>query len=952
MSTALQRFLAWTVIACLPFVIAACGGGGGSGGGSVGTGTTTNLSVTALKGPVQGALIQVYQLLPDGRTGDLLGSGISDASGTYPFTIPALRANGPLLVKVTGRSGASYTSETTGGIIPFKAGESFSAVTGSVTGGQNIIVSPLTDAACQKLQQMLTINPALATEGRIAGAIIEANNRVASLLNVGSILSDPAGDPSYRAALLIIDQMIVTLGPQADTLTVMNLINQAYDDVTKPAYQVYQQALTLAAARVANANPTLAAVIQAIVNRVANPAPEPDWTDIQAPTAPSGLSASTAAVTANTSSIILSWNPSNDNKSVTGYDIYRDGSRIATVTLPGYTDPSLANNATYTYLIMAFDSAGNRSIASGQLLVPLGLTPIDSTPPTAPPNLSASTFVINATSASVVLMWVPSTDNKAVAGYDVFRGGIKTATVTMPGYTDPLVDIGTAYSYYIVAFDGAGNRSASSGQLSVTPNQPSLGVIVNGQLSPGIIGLPQADVSQPTAPTSLSASTFAQTATTSSIVLSWSPATDNTAVTGYEVYRNGVRIATVSLPGYTDPSVTSAVAYNYFVMAFDAAGNRSIASNQLLVTPNQASLGVTVNGQLSPDITGLPQLDVSAPAAPSNLTASTAATSATTSSVLLSWSPSTDDRAVTGYEVYRNGTKIATVALLGYNDAQVASNTPYIYFIMAFDAAGNRSIASNQLAVTPSQASLGVTVNGQLSSDITGLPLLDVTPPTAPSSLSASTTATSATTSSVLLVWSPSVDDRAVTGYDVYRNGSKVATVNLLGYTDFSVASGTAVSYHVTAFDAAGNRSTASAALSVTPNQASLGVTVSGQLSPGIIGLPLPDVSAPTAPSNLSATTAAITATTSSVLLAWSPSSDNTAVTGYDVFRDGSKIATVSIPVYTDQPVANATYTYHVVAFDAAGNRSLSSIPRSVTPSPAVLSVTVSGQLSSSILGF
>ncbi|MBI5483025.1 MAG: hypothetical protein HY888_01020 [Deltaproteobacteria bacterium] len=603
MSTALQRFFAWSAVACLTIVAAACGGGGGGGGGGV-AGSTTSMSVTALKGPIQGALIQVFQLLPDGRAGNLLGSGTSDGSGTCSFQIPTVMAGGPVLVKVTGQANSSYVSETTGGSVPFIALESFSAVTESVAPGQKIVVSPLTDAACQKLQQILTVNPALATGDRIAGAIIEANKRIATLMNVGNILSDPAGSTSYQSALYIIDQMIVTQGAQANTLTFMNLINQAYADVTKPSYQTFQQSLALAAAKVAIARPTLSTAVQAIAAGVTNPAPEPDWTDIQPPTAPSGLTASTAAVTANTSSVQLAWTASTDNKSVTGYDIYRDGSKIATVTLPAYTDPSLANNATYTYFVMAFDTAGNRSVASNQLLVPLGLTPVDSTPPTAPPNLSASTFAINSTTASVVLMWAPSTDNKAVAGYDVFRDGIKIASVAMPGYTDPLVSIGTAYSYYIVAFDGAGNRSSSSSQLSVTPNQPSLGVTVNGQLSPGIIGLPQQDVLMPTAPSGLSASTFAQTATTSSIVLSWNPATDNTAVTGYEVYRNGVRIATVTLPGYTDPSVTSAVAYTYFIMAYDAAGNRSVASNQYSVTAPAASLSVTVSGQLSSSILG------------------------------------------------------------------------------------------------------------------------------------------------------------------------------------------------------------------------------------------------------------------------------------------------------------------------------------------------------------
>ncbi len=830
MITALKRFIAWTIFACLPLVTVACGGGGG---GVSGTEPTTGFSVTALKGPIQGALIQVYQLLPDGRTGTLLGSGVSSSTGSYTFDIPAVKANGPVLVKVTGQAGSTYTSETTGANVPFKASESFNAITESVAPGQKIIVSPLTEAAYQKLQQILTVNPALATANSLPGAIIEANKRIASLLKVVNVLADPAGDTVYQAALKIIDQIIVTQGVQADTTSLMSLINMAFSDVTKPAYQVYFQALNLAGARVENANPGLATAVQTILARAANPVAEPDWTDNQPPTAPSALTAVTTILTANTGSVQLSWTPSVDNRSITGYDIYRNGSKIATVTAAGYTDSPLATNATYIYLVVAFDAAGNRSVASNQLFVPLGLPVIDTTPPTAPANLSASTFAINSSSASVVLMWAPASDNKAVAGYDVFRDGIRIVTVAMPGYTDPLVDIGTAYSYVIVAFDGAGNRSPATTPLSVTPNQPSLGVIVNGQLSPGIIGLPQMDVSAPLAPSNLSASTFAQSSTTSSVVLSWSPSTDNTAVTGYEVYRNGSRIATVAQPGYTDPSVTSNVTYTYFVMAFDAAGNRSIASNQLLVTPNQTSLGVVVNGQLSPGIIGLPQLDVIAPVAPSNLTASTSALSAGTNSVLLAWSPSSDNTAVAGYEVYRNGIKIATVVLPVYTDPSVASNATYNYHVVAFDAAGNRSPSSNLLPVTANQASLGVTINGQVSPGIIGLPLSDVVPPTTPSNLSAVSSSLTATTSSVQLSWSPSTDNMAVAGYDVFRSdsASKIATVASTGFIDPSVVSGNTYSYSVQAFDTAGNRSSFSNQISVTPPAGSLVVIFSGQLA-------------------------------------------------------------------------------------------------------------------------
>lgn len=81
------------------------------------------------------------------------------------------------------------------------------------------------------------------------------------------------------------------------------------------------------------------------------------------------------------------------------------------------------------------------------------------------------------------------------------------------------------------------------------------------------------------------------------------------------------------------------------------------------------------------------------------------------------------------------------------------------------------------------------------------------------------------------------------------------------------------------------------------------------------------DTQPPTTPSDLHATSVAAT----SVSLAWSPSTDNVAVTGYTVYRDGTPIATPgpNTTTYTDMTVVGgATYSYSVDAFDGAGNHS------------------------------
>ncbi|HET7721270.1 MAG TPA: hypothetical protein VFK43_14995, partial [Acidimicrobiales bacterium] len=66
--------------------------------------------------------------------------------------------------------------------------------------------------------------------------------------------------------------------------------------------------------------------------------------------------------------------------------------------------------------------------------------------------------------------WKASTDaGSGIAGYEVYRGPsrsgpfTKVATVTSVGYWDMSVLRRTQYAYYIVAVDGAGNRSLPSG---------------------------------------------------------------------------------------------------------------------------------------------------------------------------------------------------------------------------------------------------------------------------------------------------------------------------------------------------------------------------------------------------------------------------------------------------------------------------------------------------------
>lgn len=180
------------------------------------------------------------------------------------------------------------------------------------------------------------------------------------------------------------------------------------------------------------------------------------------------------------------------------------------------------------------------------------------------------------------------------------------------------------------------------------------------------------DTVVPTAPI-LAASGTTQTATN----LSWSGATDNVAVTGYDVFRGSTLLGSTSSTTFSVIGLTASTTYSFSVKAKDAAGNLSLSSNLVSVT------------------TLAPVLDTTLPTAPT-LTA-TGTTQTTTN---LSWSGATDNVAVTGYDVYQGASLIASVATTSYTVSGLTASTAYTFSIRSKDAAGNISAPSNIVNVT------------------------------------------------------------------------------------------------------------------------------------------------------------------------------------------------------------------------------------------------------------
>ncbi|MBJ7471985.1 MAG: fibronectin type III domain-containing protein [Solirubrobacteraceae bacterium] len=167
----------------------------------------------------------------------------------------------------------------------------------------------------------------------------------------------------------------------------------------------------------------------------------------------------------------------------------------------------------------------------------------------------------------------------------------------------------------------------------------------------------------PSAPTNL-----AGVPSATSVALSWAAATDpDGTVAGYNVYRDSARVATVFGTSYNVTGLSPDTEYSFKVEAVDDDGATS------------ASAPVTVKTKLSDG-------DSVAPTPPT-----VTAKRPTTTTATLSWSGSTDDVGVVGYDVFLGDTLIATTTGLTKEIVGLSVGTEYLFKVVAKDAAGNRS---------------------------------------------------------------------------------------------------------------------------------------------------------------------------------------------------------------------------------------------------------------------
>jgi len=257
----------------------------------------------------------------------------------------------------------------------------------------------------------------------------------------------------------------------------------------------------------------------------------PPSTAISSPADGAALATGTVPVSATAS----------DNVGVTAVDLQVDGSTVATDTAAPYNFSWTATAGSHTLRTVAHDAAGNTGNSSD---VHVTVTAPDTTPP-------STAITAPAPGASVygpVTVSATASDDRGVTSVALLVDGTQVGIDTAAPYTFDwnAVDVGN-HTLQTVATDAAGNTGSSAPVAVTVP----------------------ADTTAPSAPTGVTASNV----TTNSVTLSWTAATDDRSVAGYQIVRNGTVIDSTGNTGYTDTGLSPSTTYSYTVRAVDATGN-------------------------------------------------------------------------------------------------------------------------------------------------------------------------------------------------------------------------------------------------------------------------------------------------------------------------------------------------------------------------------------------
>lgn len=235
------------------------------------------------------------------------------------------------------------------------------------------------------------------------------------------------------------------------------------------------------------------------------------------------------------------------------------------------------SGASYTYFLQALSDGGSlqdtvngitvtqlsHDTAKATLRVSMTCTP-------AAPLLSVSPSSQHAAPGATVQYTVSVTNTDSAACAQASLGLTSTVPTGWTGAFTPatlaLLPGATASATFALTAPVGTSTGTYSSQVKVSD------ALVTAHTATATVST-AIDATAPTAPTTLSA-----TVKRGKVQLSWSASSDNVGVSGYNIWRNGVKIATSTTTSYTDGSTKTGTSYTYTIVAYDKAGNLSSSS--------------------------------------------------------------------------------------------------------------------------------------------------------------------------------------------------------------------------------------------------------------------------------------------------------------------------------------------------------------------------------------
>ncbi len=269
---------------------------------------------------------------------------------------------------------------------------------------------------------------------------------------------------------------------------------------------------------------------------------------VETPDAP-GAPVNVRALLQSNGSVAISWSaPSGTTP--TSYEVFRNGTKIATVDdATSHTDSSVQPGEQYLYRLRSVGS--NPETVSDQTPA-ISISVPDNEPET--PGVPGNPRFVIQTNGSVAITWsAPS--GTSPTGYEIFRDGSSLTVVrTGTSYTDTTTQPSQTYSYRLRSLgEGQNNSSAQTQAFQIT--------------------IPDPEPVAPQPPTDLQGSVRAN----GNVDLRWVPPTAGTTPTGYEVFRNGTKLATTTTPRrYTDATTVDGETYTYSVRSLGPDNTTSV----------------------------------------------------------------------------------------------------------------------------------------------------------------------------------------------------------------------------------------------------------------------------------------------------------------------------------------------------------------------------------------